>query len=75
MSRWTPDGRGIAYLRKGDNGATNVWAQPIEGGEPKQLTHFDSQFLIHFAFSWDGAEIACIRGHSVRDLVLIRNIR
>jgi serine/threonine protein kinase/Tol biopolymer transport system component len=74
MTRWTPDGRGIAYLRKGDNGATNVWAQPIEGAEPKQLTHFDSQFLINFAFSWDGAEIACIRGHSVRDLVLIRNI-
>ena len=37
--RWTPDGKALAYVRMKD-GVGNVWKQPIDGGQPVQVTHF-----------------------------------
>jgi serine/threonine protein kinase/Tol biopolymer transport system component len=70
---WTPDGKSIAYL---DNatGILNVWSQPIDGGAPKQLTNFKSEFLTSFAISRDG-KIAAYRWSATRDIVLIKDFR
>ena len=70
---WTPDGKSIAYL---DNatGILNVWSQPIDGGAPKQLTHFKSEFLTSFAISRE-ARIAAYRWSATRDIVLIKDFR
>jgi Tol biopolymer transport system component len=35
LTRWTPDGRGLAYI---DQRHQNVWVQPIDGDPPRQLT-------------------------------------
>jgi Tol biopolymer transport system component/tRNA A-37 threonylcarbamoyl transferase component Bud32 len=68
--RWTPDGRGLAYI---DNrgGAANIWVQPIDGGPPRQLTRFKTDQILSFTWSRDGKELACARGVINNDVVLI----
>ena len=70
---WTPEGKSIAYL---DNatGILNVWSQPIDGGAPKQLTNFKSEFLTSFAISRE-SRIAAYRWSATRDIVLIKDFR
>jgi serine/threonine protein kinase/Tol biopolymer transport system component len=71
--KWTPDGLALAYLdvRKG---VSNIWIQPLDGGPPKQLTHFgESDGVVSFAWSRDGKQLAMARGTPVSDVVLISN--
>jgi Tol biopolymer transport system component len=53
--RWSPDGRWIAYQR-GDGVRWDVFAAPVDGGAPRQLTHDNTQ--IH-GLSWlpDGTAV------------------
>jgi TolB protein len=70
---WMPDGRSIAYLDTG-SGILNVWSLPIDGGAPKQLTNFKSEFVTSFAISRD-SKIAAYRYSATRDIVLIKEFR
>ena len=70
---WTPDGRSVAYVNN-PSGILNVWAQPIDGSAPKQLTNFKSEFINSFAISRDG-KIAAYRFSATRDIVLIKDFR
>jgi eukaryotic-like serine/threonine-protein kinase len=70
---WMPDGRSIAYLDNA-SGILNVWSQPLDGGSPKQLTNFKSEFLTSFAISRNG-NIAAYRWSATRDIVLIKDFR
>jgi len=72
--RWTPDGRAIAYVVT-TNGVSNIWAQPIDGGSPKQLTDFKSERIFNFAWSRDGQQLALSRGVVNRDVVLITGFK
>lgn len=42
---WTPDGRGIYFVSDRD-GVENIWLQPIDGGPPRQITHFKDGRLL-----------------------------
>ena len=66
-----PDGNAVAYLDNA-SGILNVWSQPLNGGTPKQLTNFKSEFLSNFAISRDG-KIAAFRVSATRDIVLIKD--
>lgn len=68
--RWTPDGRGVSFVATRD-GASNVWNQPLDGGEPKQVTYFLSEQIFWFDWSKDGKQLACSRGRMLNDVVLI----
>ncbi len=58
---WSPDGKRIAYtVTKKSIG--NLYSQPIDGSEPKQLTNFTSSRIYSFDFSPDGKQIICARG-------------
>ena len=70
---WTPDGRSVAFLIRGD-GAVNVWTQPVAGGPPKQVTHFTSENIFYFDWFRDG-RLALSRGTEPIDAVLIKNFR
>ena len=53
MLRWSPDGRSLLYVsNEGD--VSNIWSQPIAGGPPKQVTHFNSEAIRNFDLSRDG---------------------
>ena len=70
---WLPDGRSIAFLDN-SSGILNVWSQSLEGGAPKQLTNFKSEFVSNFAIASDG-KIATYRWSATRDIVLIKDFR
>jgi Tol biopolymer transport system component len=72
--RWTPDGRAIMYpLRRG--GVGNLWMQPIEGGEPRQLTNFTSEMILSYDLSRDGKQLVLSRGTNRSDVVLFSGIK
>ena len=71
--RWSADGKSILYIDEKE-GFSNIWSQPINGGNPKQLTFFDSDLIYNFAQTPDGKYIVCARGPWTSDLVLISQI-
>jgi len=71
ISRWTPDGRAIAYIRE-----RNIWAQPLDGGPRRQLTHFTDGWAIDdFAWSPDWQRLAVGRRRITNDIVLFKGLR
>ena len=71
--RWSPDGRGLAYVDRAD--PKNIRIQPIDGGAPRQLTRFTEKDIVDFAWSPDGARPAITRRTQLSDMVLIRGFR
>ncbi len=66
------DGKGIIYPVR--NGQTdNLWLQNLDGSPGKQLTDFKSEFIRDFDYSFDGKQLAIIRGHRESDVVLLRD--
>jgi Tol biopolymer transport system component len=70
---WSPDGKGIDFVRS-ENGAGNIWRQALSGGPPVQVTHFDRDELVRFAWSGDG-RLVCTRGTTTHTAVLIQDFR
>jgi eukaryotic-like serine/threonine-protein kinase len=70
--RWSPDGKGIQYLRT-KSGATNVWEQRLRVGEPRQVTNFESGRIFDFSWTRDGKELLLAKGEWTSDVVLISN--
>jgi Tol biopolymer transport system component len=67
---WSPDGRALTYCRLRVT-TSNIWSHPINGGPPKQLTDFKSQYIEYFDWSRDGRRLAMGRGTVNSDAVLI----
>ncbi|MFN0123757.1 MAG: winged helix-turn-helix domain-containing protein [Blastocatellia bacterium] len=72
--KWTPDGRALTYIATRD-GVSNLWAQPIDGGAPRQLTQFREDQIFRFAWSRDGKQLALDRGLTLRDIILLSDFR
>ncbi len=72
--RWTPDSRALAYVDERE-GVGNVWAQPLAGGRPAQLTNFRSQQIASVNFSRDGKTLVLSRGTTSNDVVLISSFK
>jgi Tol biopolymer transport system component len=71
--RWTPDGRAIAYVNS-ERGGSTIFARPLDGGKPVQLTEFKADTeILSFAYSRDGKQLALSRGRVSNDVVLINN--
>jgi Tol biopolymer transport system component len=71
--RWTPDGRAVTYL-SAQNGISDIWSQPVDGGEPKKLTDFKADEIFSFDWSRDN-KLVISHGTFTSDLVLIRNAK
>ncbi len=71
---WTPDGRALAYTDS-RSGVSNIFAQPLDGGAPKQLTDFKADRIFSFDFSRDGKQLALSRGTIINDVVLIKDFK
>jgi Tol biopolymer transport system component len=71
---WAPDGAALLYV-KTIGGVSNVWRQPLDGGEAKPLTNFTSQRITWFDVSRDGKKLALARGSIAHDVVLIRDLK
>lgn len=72
--QWTPDGGAVSFIVLRD-GISNLWQQPIVGGERVQITNFKDGRIFNFAFSPDGKQLAMARGKVNSDVVLIENAK
>ena len=68
--RWTPDGQSVAYIDS-PGGIENIWAQPLDGSLPLQLTSFKAGKISGFDWSRDGRLLAIARLSETSDVVLI----
>lgn len=69
--RWTPDGKGIAYVSS-SSGASNIWLQPLNSGQFRKLTDFKEAEITSFAWSDDGRQIVLVRDTRAYVPVLVR---
>ena len=72
--QFTPDGKSIAFLLS-RNHATNIWEQPISGGDAVPLTHFTNGDMFAFAWSPDGKQLAFSHGQRKSDVIMMSNFR
>ncbi|MCH7907509.1 MAG: S9 family peptidase [Chloroflexi bacterium] len=56
LSRWSPDGRSIAFLRKDDKQLDQVWVIPVDGGEASRVTS-RVRGVVDYAWSPDGSKL------------------
>jgi eukaryotic-like serine/threonine-protein kinase len=71
---WSPDGKSLQYSFP-QNGAYNIWDQPLTGGEAKHLTKFSSGTVFDFHWSLDGKRLLMTRGEISSDAALLSNLR
>ncbi|HKR14797.1 MAG TPA: protein kinase [Pyrinomonadaceae bacterium] len=69
--RWTPDGTGLAYVSSA-SGASNIWLQPLNGGQFRKLTDFKEAEITSFAWSDDGRQVVLVRDTRAYVPVLVR---
>jgi WD40 repeat protein len=69
---YTPDGKSIVYEVR-EKGVDNLWAQPLNGGNFHQLTHFTKDQIIRVAYSLDGTKLAIEHGEMESDAVLLHD--
>jgi hypothetical protein len=67
-------------LKKGypvrlENQPFNILNQPLTGGEPTQLTKFDSGTIFDFHWSLGGTRLLMARGQASSDAALLSNLR
>ena len=72
--RWTPDGKELAYVAVGGK---DIWAVPLDRGEPHALTSFapHGSPIAIFRWSTDGSRLAFIRMDTQQDIVLLTALR
>jgi Tol biopolymer transport system component len=69
---WTPDGSAIAFAAR-QNEQGNIWIQPLDGSQPKQLTYWRPDPVFSFNWSRDGKWLAYASGTIISDVVLLRD--
>jgi Tol biopolymer transport system component len=74
---WAPDGKGLTFqVPAGDS--CNLYLQPLTGGPPIELLHFDSEPACISAHAWsqDGKRVAISRtNRNDTDVVMLSNVR
>jgi len=74
---WTPDGKGLTFLSTIKN-AQHVMMQPLAGGPPVQLTHYETEpaMVAEYAWSKDGKKLAVARQkYNSRDIMMFTDYR
>jgi Tol biopolymer transport system component len=69
---FTPDGKAVVYSFS-ENGADNLWLQPIDGSRGRQLTNFKSDGISSYHFSPDGKTLGVMLSHTESDVVLLHD--
>ncbi len=72
--RWTPDGGHLSHIGAPPD-PSNIWLQPFEGGEPRQLTDFKTDYIYRHDWSRDGKTLFLARGRVTNDVVLLKDNR
>jgi Tol biopolymer transport system component/DNA-binding winged helix-turn-helix (wHTH) protein len=68
LPRWTADSKSLITMSGESN---NLWEYPLDGGQPRQLTNYQTERNSYFAFSPNFKQIAFSRGNDFSEAVLI----
>ncbi|HWY41955.1 MAG TPA: protein kinase [Candidatus Sulfotelmatobacter sp.] len=71
-AKFMPDGKSVAYIVR-EKGVDNLWMQPLDGSQHKQMTHYATDRIGAFGYSRDGAKLAIERVHYESDAILFRD--
>ena len=74
LLRWLPNEQALSFILT-INGVSNIWKQPINGGNPQQITNYHDDLIYRFGWSVDGKQLALERGMTVNDIILIQNTK
>ena len=76
VPKFGPDGKSLTFV-KTENGVSNLWSQPLDGGKPVQLTHFTSDQIWTAQYDWshDRKQLAMVRSSTNSDIVMITGFR
>jgi eukaryotic-like serine/threonine-protein kinase len=72
LLRLSRDGKAVVYPAR-ENGVDNLWLQPLDGSKGRAITNFKSERIYDFHWSFDGKQLALVRGHTDSDVVLMRS--
>jgi eukaryotic-like serine/threonine-protein kinase len=72
--RFSLDGKAVVYPVR-EQGVDNLWVQPLDGSKGHYLTDFKSERIYDFHWSFDGKQLALVRGHNDTDVVIIRDMQ
>ncbi len=72
LIQFSRDGKSVVYVTR-ENGADNLWQQPLDGSAGKPLTSFKAEHIWDYHWSADGSRLALVRGHTDSDVVLMRD--
>lgn len=70
---WAFDRRALIY-GAGQDGATSIFRQPLDGSEPETIVDLDEDELFDFGYSPDGQYLAISRGAWLHDIFLIGDL-
>ncbi|HEY0172396.1 MAG TPA: protein kinase [Pyrinomonadaceae bacterium] len=70
---WTPDARAFVYTDLRD-GVANLRQQPLEAGEPRQITNYAREIFYSFDLSREG-RLLLANGTTTSDVVILRDSR
>jgi Tol biopolymer transport system component len=70
---WAPDGRSVLYVNN-EGDVWNIWRQPLGGGPPKQITHFNQYVIYDFDLSRDGKQLVMDRLADSDHVIVIRGV-
>lgn len=68
--QFSADGKAI-YFPVSAKGVTNLMKQPLDGGEPTQVTNFKELSGYGYSYDWSRNRLAISRGKPVSDVVMI----
>jgi eukaryotic-like serine/threonine-protein kinase len=69
---FTPDSKGVTYIIH-DRGSDNLWLQPLDGSQGRQITNFKGDEIQNYCYSPDGKSLGVMRTHTESDVVLLRD--
>ena len=72
--RFSLDGKAVVYPTR-EHGVDNLWLQPVDGSKGRYITDFKAERIYDFHWSFDGKQLALVRGHNDSDVVLIRDVQ
>lgn len=67
--RWTADSRHLSFIGAPPD-PSNIWLQPVDGGEARRLTDFKTDYIFRHAWSRDGKALYLVRGRPAFDIVM-----
>ena len=72
VPQFAPDSESIIYIIQ-ENGADNLWLQPLDGAAGHLLTNFASDTIQTYGFSPDGKTLGVFRSHLESDVALLHD--